>query len=132
MARVTFRPQLIDYLLSCKGGVVTMNELMSAMPDGAKESSVRSAMRRMIEEGHFQIRTLAAGHSWAIDGLPASQPKSHPAPNVADWGVAKARAAKPVPQGVAVGPFVRLGEMADGSALVRDENDGMLYTLKRL
>jgi hypothetical protein len=126
MARVVFRPQLIEYLLANKGQVITMGELMKALPEGAQEASVRSCMRKMIEEGHFQIRTIAAGHAWSIDGLPAARqevPGRHAAID------ARART---VAHGAAIGPFVRLGEMADGSALVRDENDGALYTLKRL
>jgi hypothetical protein len=114
--RVVFRPDLIDFLLAHEGMVVKLDGIMRAMPDGAQESSVRHAMREIIEQGHFQITTLASGHSWRINGVQ----------------VTPSRATKGKPSVKAVGPLEIIGEMKDGSELARDNSTGKMYTLRAL
>lgn len=121
MTRTVFRPQLIEFLIARQGAIVTLEELQARMPAGAKASSIRSAMRALIEQGHFEITTLSNGHSWRIDnvtgpeGYGAKPKQTEKAPI----------AASPILQ------FEMLGEMADGSVLVRSPA-GRLYKLREL
>lgn len=120
MARVMVRPSVIEFLTAHEGMVVNMSDLMRAMPEGAQESSVRNVIRKLIDEGTFQITVLSAGHSWRVDGItPAGK---------AVYGQSKATA----PVKLMVGPLEILGNMEDGSQLARDNASGKLYTLRAL
>lgn len=132
MARTVFRPQLIEFLVAHEGMVVQIDNMMRALPEGASEGSVRSAMRKIIEDGTFQITTLAAGNSWRIESV-TSAPivKANPTSGNGDFDNREyGKARGPVNQ--IVGPFALLGKMADGAELVRHEPTGQLYTLKAL
>lgn len=119
MARVTFRPDLVKFLLAHEGMAVTIDGIMRAMPNDVKESSVRGAMRKITDEGHFKITVLAAGHSWRVDGVnPAS---------AADRVAAFENELKTM-----VGPLEILGKMENGSQLARCNASGKVYALRAL
>lgn len=128
MARIVFRPALIDFLVAHEGMVVSIDAIMRALPEGANQSSVRSAMRQLTEDGTFSIKTLAAGHSWRVDGT-NNKPtrKSTGNGDFDNRGYSKATETRTM-----VGPLEILGKMEGGAELVRDNPSGRLYTLKAL
>ena len=141
MARIVFRTELIAYLMANKGEIVFLDNIMEALPSEAQRSSVRSVMRKFVDEGPFKITVLAAGNCWRV----GSEDR---APTVAERGIAQNRSAQSMREldqaavnrsngkadpGVdRIGPFAVIGEMADGSQLVRLEATNQMYTLKAL
>lgn len=122
MARTIFRPALIEFLVAHEGMVVQIDAMMRALPEGANPSSVRSAMRQMVDEGTFQITTLAAGNSWRVESVTSAGHAVLGVKSKAERGPAVEK----------IGPLTVLGKMEDGSTLVRSEPGGQLYTLKAL
>lgn len=115
MARMVVRPKIIETLLAYEGQIITLSDLMEALPNGANSASVRSVMRQLAESGDMDITVIAAGNSWRLNSLqkPDLSEKANPS------------------AGKSLGLFEQVGEMQDGSLVVRDE-DNRLYALKAL
>jgi hypothetical protein len=115
MARISVRPGVIETLLAYEGQVITLADLLENLPRGAQAASVRSAMRHLIEGGEMDITVIAAGNTWRLNSLvkPDLSEKANPS------------------AGKSLGLFEQVGEMQDGSLVVRDESN-RLYALKAL
>lgn len=111
--RVVIEPRVVEFMLANRGRIVTIQELLNALPNGALDASVRNVMRRLMER--MDITVISAGNSWRLeaDTKPDLTEKANPA------------------AGKSLGLFEQVGEMQDGSLVVRDE-DNRLYALKAL
>lgn len=111
--RIVVEPRVVEFMLANRGRIVTVQELMNALPAGAHQASVRNVMRRLMER--MDITVISAGNSWRLeaDTKPDLSEKADPA------------------AGKSLGLFEQVGEMQDGSLVVRDE-DNRLYALKAL
>lgn len=111
--RMMVEPRIIEFLRTQVGEVVTLEDLIDHLPDGAKESSVRSVMRRLVEGDTMDVIVISRGNSWRVDSL--SKPR-----------------AKEAELKTMVGPLEILGKMEGGAELARDNASGKLYTLRAL
>lgn len=111
--RMSVEPKVVEHLLASRGRIVTLAELVKALPRGANESSVRAAMRRLSER--MDITVISKGNSWRLEAesSPDLTEKANP------------------DAGKSLGSFEQVGEMQDGSLVVRDEQN-RLYALKAL
>lgn len=111
--RIVVEPRVVEFMLANRGRIVTISELMSALPPGAHDASVRNVMRRLMER--MDISVISAGNSWRLeaDTKPDISEKANP------------------DAGKSLGLFEQVGEMQDGSLVVRDE-ENRLYALKAL
>ena len=109
--RTIVEPSVIEILLGHQGVPITLDEIMDGLPAGAQEASVRSVMRRLVEGDKMDITVLSRGNSWRLE----SNNKPEPKPDTSK----------------SLGLFEQVGEMQDGSLVVRDERN-RLYSLKAL
>jgi len=111
--KMSVEPRIVEILLASRGRVVTLQELINALPKGANEGSVRSVMRRLPDR--MAITVISRGNSWRLDdeASPELTEKANP------------------DAGKSLGLFEQVGEMQDGSLVVRDE-ENRLYALKAL
>lgn len=111
--RMSIEPRLVEHMVANRGRIVQLKELVWLFPGGANEASVRSAMRRLAER--MDITIISAGNSWRLEGeeAPSTDEKANP------------------DAGKSLGLFEQVGEMQDGSLVVRDEAN-RLYALKAL
>jgi hypothetical protein len=116
MARQVVRPKIVKLLMEFEGQLITIEDIMDALPAEAQTATVRSVMRKLMEDGEMDITAVAAGHTWRIGSI-RTKPK------------AKAEDEK---LRLMVGPLEVLGKMEDGSQLVRDNANGKLFTLRAL
>lgn len=111
--RVVVEPRVVEFMLANRGRIVTIADVMSALPGDAHQASVRNVMRRLMER--MDITVISAGNSWRLeaDTKPDISERSNP------------------DAGKSLGLFEQVGEMQDGSLVVRDE-ENRLYALKAL
>lgn len=110
MARIPTRPTVVEVLSNNVGKVVTLRDIMLRLPAEAQESSVRNAVRKLMELG-MNITVLSAGNSWRLESLDTSGFTQRANP---DAGKALV--------------FEFVGVQEDGTRVVRDA-DGKLYDL---
>ena len=111
--RIVVEPRVVEFMLANRGRIVTIQELMNTLPPGAQAASVRNVVRRLMER--MDITVISAGNSWRLeaDTKPDTSEKANP------------------DAGKSLGLFEQVGEMQDGSLVVRDEQN-RLYALKAL
>jgi hypothetical protein len=120
--RVIVEPSIVEILCSSVGTVVTIDDLMVRLPAGANPASVRKVMQRLIEDGRMDMTVISRGNSWRVDSL-TSMSIPEPEPYMSEKANPDA--------GKSLGLFEQVGEMQDGSLVVRDEHN-RLYALKAL
>lgn len=113
--RMSVEPKVVAFLRMNAGIVVTLDDLMGYLPSGANPASVRGAMRRLVEGEELDISVVSRGNSWRLESLGKPDTDEKANPNA----------------GKSLGLFEQVGEMQDGSLVVRDE-DNRLYALKAL
>lgn len=108
--RMSVEPRVVEILLASRGRVVTLQEIVNALPEGAHEASVRSAMRKLMKTMHITV--ISAGNSWRLENesSPDTSDKANP------------------DAGKSLGVFELVGRQKDGTMVARDE-DGQLYNL---
>lgn len=111
--RMSVEPRVVEILLASRGRVVTLQEIVNALPKGAHESSVRAAMRRLSERMHITV--ISAGNSWRLENESSPELTEKANPDA----------------GKSLGLFEQVGERQDGTLVVRDEAN-RLYELKAL
>src|SRR3546814_154111 len=109
--RMIVEPTVVEILRGNLGVVVTLEDLMGRLPRGANPASVRGVMRRLVEGDKMDVTVISRGNSWRLESL--AKPESKP------------------DAGKSLGLFEQVGEMQDGSLVVRDEAN-RLYALKAL
>lgn len=111
--KMSVEPRIVEILLASRGRVVTLQELMNALPKGAHEGSVRSVMRRLPDR--MDITVISRGNSWRLEGESSPELNEKANPDA----------------GKSLGLFEQVGERQDGTLVVRDEAN-RLYELKAL
>lgn len=111
--RMSVEPRVVEILLASRGRVVTLQELVNALPRGAQEASVRSVMRRLSER--MDISVISRGNSWRLEAESSPELTEKANPDA----------------GKSLGLFEQVGERQDGTLVVRDEAN-RLYELKAL
>lgn len=113
--RMIVEPLVVEILRGNLGVVVTLDDIMSRLPRGANPASVRGVMRRLVEGPVMDVSVISRGNSWRLESLskPEMSEKANP------------------DAGKSLGLFEQVGEMQDGSLVVRDEAN-RLYALKAL
>ncbi|AVP41521.1 hypothetical protein SEA_WENTWORTH_82 [Streptomyces phage Wentworth] len=108
--RMSVEPKVVEHLLASRGRIVTLAELVKALPRGAQEASVRSVMRRLADR--MDITVISKGNSWRLENEsnPDTSDKANP------------------DAGKSLGLFELVGRKEDDTMVVRDE-DGRLYDL---
>jgi hypothetical protein len=114
MTRIQVRPTVVEVLTNNVGKVVTIRDIMSRLPKGAHDASVRNAVRYLMTDGGMNITAIAAGNSWRLESLDSSGLSSRANP---DAGMSLV--------------FELVGEKEDGTRVVRDP-DGKLYDVTPL
>lgn len=113
--RMIVEPTVVEVLRGSMGVVVTLDDLMARLPKGANPASVRGVMRRLVEGDKMDVTVISRGNSWRLESLsrPDLSEKANP------------------DSGKSLGLFEQVGEMQDGSLVVRDETN-RLYALRAL
>lgn len=113
--RMIVEPTVVEVLRGSMGVVVTLDDLMARLPKGANPASVRGVMRRLVEGDKMDVTVISRGNSWRLESLsrPDLSEKANP------------------DAGKSLGLFEQVGEMQDGSLVVRDEAN-RLYALRAL
>lgn len=111
--KMSVEPKVVEHLLANRGRIVTLSDIMRALPPGAHEGTVRSVMRRLPER--MDLTVISRGNSWRLEAETSPDVSEKANPNA----------------GKSLGLFEQVGEMQDGSLVVRDE-ENRLYALKAL